>query len=115
MRRSAGGAASGPARRRGLLLLALRFAALGVRRGFRIAGGFRRGFRSAVLEIGRVPAAALQLETGGAEQLRKRGLPALRARRERRVAHLLQEFLLVAAAPATILVDRHFPLREGEK
>src|SRR6185369_12811563 len=99
-----------------LLLLALRFARgfrifAGLRGGLRIVAGFRGGLRSAALEIGRVPAASLQLEAGGAEELGKRGLAALRARRERRVAHLPQEFLLVAAAVATILVDRHFPLR----
>src|SRR4051812_31027173 len=103
MRRSGGGSASGLARWRGLLLLglrfaalrfaalrfaalrfaALRFAALGFRGGLGIVTRFRRGLRSAGLEVRGVPAAALQLETGGAQQLRKRGLPALRARRER--------------------------------
>src|SRR6185369_6641225 len=101
-----------------LLLLALRFARgfrifAGLRGGLRIVAGFRGGLRSAALEIGRVPAASLQLESGGAEHLGERGLCALRARRERRVAHLPQEFLLVAAALATILVDRHFPLRSA--
>src|SRR5258708_14240107 len=69
--------------------------------------GLRRGLRAAVLEIGRVPAASLQLEARGGHHLREGRLAALRAHLEKRVAHLLQGFLLVAAALAAILVDGH--------
>src|SRR6185503_546119 len=60
-----------------------------------------------VLEIGGVPTAALELETGGREHLLEAGLPARGADGQRRVAPLLEEFLLVAAARAAVLVERH--------
>src|SRR5262245_43811637 len=60
-----------------------------------------------VLEVGGVPAAALQLKAGGAEKLVKGRLAANRAFGERRLAHSLQKLLLVAAGFAAIFVARH--------
>src|SRR5512145_3564663 len=64
-----------------------------------------RGFRPAVLEVGRVPAGALQLEARCAHQLVKGALATLRALGQRLVAHALQHFLLVPARAATVFVD----------
>src|SRR5688500_15983823 len=47
------------------------------------------GLGAVVLEISRVPTAALQLESGGTDQLVERALPAFRAVREQRIAHSL--------------------------
>src|SRR4051812_31805380 len=79
---------------------------LGVRLGLRLVFGllFRR-LRALVLEIGGVPAAAFQLEAGGAEELVEGRLAAHRALGERRLAHPLQKLLLVAAGLAAIFVD----------
>src|SRR5690348_16992445 len=107
-RASVARAAASAAAGRRLLVAALR----GLRFGLRRIGGLRRGLRSLVLEVGRVPAAALQLEAGRGDHLREARLAALRADGERRIAHLLQELLLVAAALAAVLVDRHGLSRE---
>src|SRR5688572_3847197 len=93
--------------------LGLRFGArvglrFGLRVGLRLALGF--GFllrRLLALEIGGVPAAALQLEAGRGELLLEGRLAARRALAEYRVGHLLQEVLLVATSGAAVLIDRH--------
>src|SRR5258705_12078962 len=107
---------AGAARRGRGLLLRLAFARrLGV--GFRrvafraIAarglGLARGGLLSGVLEIRRVPAAAFELEARSGEHLHERFLAARRAHRDRGIAPLLEELLLVAAARALVLVKRH--------
>src|SRR5687767_3048835 len=130
----AGSGGAGTARRAGAfcavgLALGLAFAlALGLAVGFAFAlavaccllgrgrciglGCWRR---STALEVGRIPAAALQLEARGGQHLREGGLAASGAGGDRRVAHLLQEFLLVAAARAPVLVNRHQGLRKSAK
>src|SRR6187401_218099 len=110
MRLAAGGAAARAGRGPGGLRIRLAFrrrlvAAFGLRLALFL--GLRRGSAALALEIGGVPAASLQLEAGRGEHLREVGLAAGGAGREGGVAHLLQEFLLVAAARAAILVDRH--------
>src|SRR5438093_1340186 len=77
---------------------------LAVRLGVRLLLGRLAGL---VLEIGRVPAAALELKARRAHQLLERRLVADRALRERRLAALLQELFLVAAGLATVFVNRH--------
>jgi hypothetical protein len=67
-------------------------------------------FVPGVLEIRRVPATALELEARGREHLHERFLAARRAHRERSIAPLLEELLLVAAARALVLVKRHSSL-----
>src|SRR6185503_2813992 len=113
---SMAGAAAAAAARRGLLLAAA-LGRLGVAlgglgavlrrlrpRAGRGVAGF--GLRAA-LEVGGVPAAALQLEARRRHHLGEGGLAATGAHRDRRVAHFLQEFLLVAAIGAPVLVDGH--------
>src|SRR5256885_7553599 len=77
---------------------------LAVRLGVRLLLGRLAGL---VLEIGRVPAAALELKARRAHQLLERRLVADRALRERRLAALLQELFLVAAGLATVFVNPH--------
>src|SRR5689334_960994 len=85
--------------------------------GVRLAVGLRLGgllglfgfvgllLRSA-LEVGGVPARALELEAGGAQLLAVARLAAGGAHGKRRLGHLLQVLVLVAAGLATVLVDR---------
>src|SRR6187401_3355880 len=110
MRLAAGGAAARAGRGPGGLRIRLAFrrrlvAAFGLRLALFL--GLRRGSAALALEIGGVPAASLQLEAGRGEHLRERGLAARGAHGQRRIAHLLQELLLVTATRATVLVDRH--------
>src|SRR5258706_9322244 len=84
----------------GLRSLGLRSVAL---RGVRL----RSRLLAAILEVGRVPPAALQLEAGGGEHLGKRLLAARRAHRHGSIAPLLEKLLLVAAARAAVLVEGH--------
>ena len=55
--------------------------------------------------------AALELEASGGHHLGKFRRSAFRAHRERRIAHLQEELLLVTTARAAILVDGHSGLR----
>src|SRR5581483_2237857 len=73
-----------------------------------------RRLRALVAEVGRVPAAALQLETGRAQQLLVGSLAAARADRERRLRDLLQVLFLVLALEAAVFVDRHGCLRRSD-
>lgn len=59
------------------------------------------------VEVGRSPTGPLELEARGGELLDQRVLTALRALRQRLVAHFLKEILLKAAARAFVSVDRH--------
>ena len=61
----------------------------------------------AAVEVGRSPAGALEFKTRGGQLLDERVFAALRALRQRLVAHLLKEILLKAAARAFVSVDRH--------
>src|SRR2546423_15339541 len=61
-----------------------------------VVGLFLGGLAGLAPEIGGVPAAPLQLKPCGAEHLAERGLAADGAFRELRLAHPLQELLLVA-------------------
>src|SRR5215831_17627530 len=101
--------------------LAFRF-----RRRARVAGGrfgvavALRGFGLAAraLEIGGVPAAALELEAGGRQKLAQARLAAGRAIGERRIGQFLQRFELLPAGVAAVFVDRHAflrKLREGSE
>src|SRR6267143_3914912 len=90
-----------------LLRLGFRFA---FRLGFRFGLGFdlRCGLLfGRFLEVRGVPAGALQLEAGRAEQLLKRRFAAGRALAERRLRGLLQELFLMATLLAAVFVDRH--------
>ncbi len=66
----------------------------------------------AFIEVGRSPAAALELEARGGELLAEGLLAALGALGERLVAHLLEILLLKAAGGALISVDRHVEVPE---
>src|SRR5512143_3934485 len=119
MARAAGAATAGRRRRIGLrfaLRLALRVALrFGLAVGaFGVAGRFR-GRGLAALEVGRVPAAALQLEAGRGDALDEPVGLARRAGGERRVADLLQRLELVAAGRAPVFVDRHGKPRSRRK
>src|SRR5690242_18853040 len=59
------------------------------------------------LEVGLVPAGALQPEHRRGDQATQRELPALRALAQRRIADLLQRLELVRATPTAVFVDRH--------
>src|SRR5438128_10961025 len=84
------------------LRVGLRFGlAIRLRVGLRIGGFF-----CPALEIGRVPTRTLQLKARRAQLLAVVGLAARRANRERRVRHLLQVLVLVAADRAAVFVDR---------
>lgn len=61
----------------------------------------------AAVEVGRSPTGSFELKARGGELLDQRVLTALRALRQRLVAHLLKEILLKAAARAFVSVDRH--------
>src|SRR5204862_7637513 len=66
------------------------------------------------LEVGLVPAAALEAETRRRYQPSQPRLTAVGAFAQRRVAHLLQRVEIVAARGTTIFVDRHtFTLKFG--
>src|SRR5205807_1170635 len=89
------------------LCFALCFAlcfSLGLGFGFGLGGGlfFRR-----LLEVRGVPAGALQLEAGRAEQLLESRFAAGRALAERRLRGLLQELFLMATLRTAVFVDRH--------
>src|SRR6266850_2423891 len=97
---------------------ASRLLRLGFRFGFRFS--FRFAFRVGLgfdlrcgllfgrfLEVRGVPAGALQLEAGRAQQLLKRRFAAGRALGERRLRGLLQELFLMATLLAAVFVDRH--------
>ena len=73
-------------------------------RGF----GLRRRFAAAILEIRLIPAAALQVEARGRDELGQRIAPARRTNDERRVAEFLQRLELVLARRAAVFVDRHW-------
>src|SRR3990167_8319968 len=75
---------------------------------------FRGGVRwfgffllAAALEVGGVPAAALEMEPGRGNQLLERGLAAGGTVPEYRIAHLLDGFQSVATGPTFILINRH--------
>src|SRR5215210_2220803 len=77
---------------------------------FRLGLGLLRiGFLAAALEVGGVPAGALQLESGGGKLLLVLPLAARRTNAERRFGHLLQVLIRVSANAATVFVDRHRP------
>src|SRR5262245_13081253 len=59
------------------------------------------------LEVGRVPAAPLQLKAGCTQQLLISLLPALRALRQRFLGDLLQVLFLVTAGSAAVFINRH--------
>src|SRR5882672_5354484 len=86
---------------------------LGVRLGFGLGIGLRvllgvgGLLGAAALEVGGIPARAFQLETRRAQLLAVFGLAACGADGERRIGHLLQVLVLVAADRATVFVDRH--------
>src|SRR5258707_1384146 len=90
---------------------------LAFRFGFRLAlrFGFRRalgrggllGRLLAALEIGGIPAAAIQLEARGAQLLAELRAAAGRALRDRPLRDFLEEILLVPALSAAVLVNRH--------
>src|SRR5687768_15050765 len=69
-----------------------------------LAGG---RFRALVLEVGHIPAAAFQLEAGGADELLERRFAALRTLGAERIAHFLQIFSLETARFASVFVNRH--------
>src|SRR5688500_8645364 len=69
-----------------------------------VLGFLFRGLRRLVLEIGGVPAAALQLKARRAQQLAERRLMTDRAFGKWRLTDLLKKFLLVTASVATVLV-----------
>lgn len=72
--------------------------------------------RAAALEVRCIPAATLELETSGGEQLGIGRFATGRAIGERCIAHLLKVFLLEAAFGTAILVDWHFLLQnQGRK
>src|SRR5512135_1974093 len=60
-----------------------------------------------MLEVGRVIAIALQLETGSGKLLAERFFAAFRAGGERHIAHFLHDILLHTTTAATIFVNRH--------
>src|SRR6185369_9141509 len=75
------------------------------------AAAWRRG-RGAVflgfgaaLEVGGVPTAALELETGGRQLLGKGLLAAFRTSVKRRFAHFLHDFFFNAATGAAVIVN----------
>src|SRR5688572_15194168 len=87
---------------------------LGLRFGFRFGLGFGlvlgflfRRLGRLVLEIGGVPAAALQLKPRRTQQLAERRLMADRAFGKCWLTNFLKKFLLMTASVATVLVDRH--------
>ena len=96
---------------------------LGLRFGFLLGLGFRLGFglvlslfffrflvgrlSRLVLEIRGVPAAALQLEACGAQQLAERRLMTNRAFGKWRLTDALQKLFLMPAGIATVFLDRH--------
>jgi hypothetical protein len=67
-----------------------------------------------LLEVGRVPAATLQLESGGGKQFFVAFCAALRAGVQNGVAQLLQVFFLKAAIGATIFVNGHDESPRGQ-
>jgi hypothetical protein len=82
--------------------------------GFGFGAGTARAAATAALEVGGVPAAALQLETGSGNLLKVGFCTAGRTGGERGIAHLLKVVFLMAASAAAILVDRHDELRKGQ-
>ncbi len=75
----------------------------------RLAAGIVHILLAALLEIGLVPAATLEAETGSRHLPLQRGLAAIRAVGEVRVAHALDLFQFVTAGLAFVFVDRHNP------
>src|SRR6476659_340248 len=75
--------------------------------GLFLLGLFLRRLGALVLEVGRVPAAALQLEARSAQKLLEGRLAAYRALGERRLGILLYKILLVDACLAAIFIDLH--------
>src|SRR5690348_9492155 len=81
-----------------------------LRFGLAVFGGVRLLFGRLLaggLEIGRIPAGALQLEAGGGKLLAIFRLAASRADRERLFRHLLQMLVGVAAGFTAVFVNRH--------
>src|SRR4249920_776353 len=74
--------------------------------GLLVLGLFLRRLGALVLEVGGVPAAALQLKPCGAQKLLESRLAAHRAFGERRFCYPLQKLFLVTAGLAAIFVDR---------
>jgi hypothetical protein len=68
-----------------------------------------------VPEIGSVPAAAFQLESGGRKEFPVTGLTTFGADREWRVTDFLQMLLLKTASRTAIFVNRHDSFREKIK
>src|SRR5262245_53205311 len=67
----------------------------------------RRRLGLGVLEVGLVPARALELEAGRGQRLGVARLAALRAIGERGVGHFLQMVLGETTGRAAVFVDRH--------
>ncbi len=63
--------------------------------------------RAAALEVGGVPARALELETRRGDLLVQRGLAAMRTDGQRGIGHFLQRVQGVAAGITFVSIDRH--------
>src|SRR5512146_444461 len=110
-------AAAAAARRAGRLGLGASGLAAGVALRSGRIGGLGRGLAvlavgllgrlARALEIGGVPAAALELKADRGDQLGERPRLALGTVRQRRLGELLQHFQFMAAGAAAVFIDRH--------
>src|SRR5690606_18109653 len=80
-------------------------------RSARVGCGRLGGSAAAVLEVGGIPATALELEAGCRDLLDVACRTASGAGGQWRITHLLDVFLLSATGSTAIFVDRHGNLR----
>src|SRR5205807_2682706 len=72
-----------------------------------VAGGLGCRLGSGAFEVRGIPAAPLELEPGGGDELAQGRLAAGWTRQEQGVGELLQCFQLMPAGRAAIFIDRH--------